>query len=134
MDENEEKIEEADVPGLMPEVDHGHGHHHGTGVPWLDIIVGVSVIFISVLSLVVSIEHGRTMEKMVEQNQKLVVANTMPLLTFASGNMDMETHKPRARLFLTNGGVGPAIIDKFELTYKGVNYHNPDKLMLDCCA
>lgn len=45
------------------EHEHGHGHGHKTGVPWLDIIVAVSAVFISVVSLVVSIAHGRTMER-----------------------------------------------------------------------
>jgi hypothetical protein len=133
-DQNEEKIEEAEVPGLMPEVEHAHGHHHASGVPWLDIVIGISVIFISVLSLVVSIKHGKTMEKMVEQNQKLVAANTLPLLTFSSGNVDSSTEKMRIDLTLTNGGVGPAIIDKFELIYKGVNYKGTVALFKACCA
>ena len=138
--ENEEKTEkvesheEADLPGLMPIVDHGHGHHRSTGLPWLDIVVGVSVVFISVLSLIVSIEHGRTMEKMVEQNQKLVAANTLPLLTYGGSNLDEKTLKPRLHYALTNGGVGPAIIDKFVLSYKGVNYHHPTPLLMACCS
>ena len=85
---------EENVPGLMPGLEHGHGHEHKTGIPWLDGIIAVSVIFISLLSLAVSIEHGRTMAKMVDQNQKLVVASTLPLLSVYGNNYDPATKKP----------------------------------------
>ncbi len=127
-------IAEEEVPGSMPEAGHAHAPHgHGSGVPWLDIIVTVSVVFISVLSLVVSIEHGRTMEKMVDQNQKLVVASTLPLLTYGWWDLDPVTFKPLERLSLRNDGVGPAIVEKFEVRYKGVVQTN-DTILKACCA
>jgi hypothetical protein len=86
-----------------------------------------------VLSLVVSIEHGRTMAKMVDQNQKLVVASTLPLLHGGWGMLDPVTDKPLARLILSNDGVGPAIIDSFEIRYKGVA-QTPDTILSACCA
>jgi hypothetical protein len=122
---------------LFASAEHGHGHeHHGTGVRWLDIIAAVSVIFISVLSLVVSIEHGRTMEKMVQQNEKMVAANTMPFLSFGGSMIDPVNNTPKLRLILKNGGVGPAVIDSFELRYKGVAYapNTMNDLMHACCA
>src|SRR4051812_27806085 len=42
----------------------GHSHGHHTGVRWLDLILAGSAIFISVVSLVISIHHGRTMEQL----------------------------------------------------------------------
>ena len=124
---------EGTVPGLMPESAHGHGHEHKIGIPWLDGIIAVSVIFISVISLVVSIEHGKSMEKMVEQNQKLVVASTLPILMLAGRQFD-DTAKPMLQLILSNSGVGPAIIDRFEVRYKGVLYTNAGALLRACCA
>ena len=121
------------MSGLMPEAGHAHAPHgHGGGVPWLDIVVGVSVVFISFVSLAVSIGHGRTMEKMVEQNQKmvdqnqkLVVANTLPLLDEdLENNMNLKSNA-HMRLSIKNSGVGPAIIDRFEILYKGVSYNSP---------
>jgi hypothetical protein len=123
---------EGNVSGLMPETEHGHGHEHKTGIPWLDGIIAVSVIFISVMSLVVSIEHGRSMERMVDQNQKLVVASTLPLLTVGGSMFDPVTNKPMERLILANEGVGPAIIYRFEIRYKGVA-HTPNELVSACC-
>lgn len=119
---------------LAPAPEHDHAHHHGTGLPWLDIIVGLSAIFISVVSLIVSIEHGRTMEKMVTQNEKMVTANTLPFLTQADGMLDPETRKPAFRLTVRNGGVGPAIIDWFQFRYKDKAYGDLPSLLRACCA
>lgn len=122
------------MPEMIPAVDHAHAAHgHGSGIPWLDLIVGLSAIFISVVSLVVSIEHGKTMEKMVDQNQKLVVASTLPLLTYDWNTIDPATGKPMVRLNLHNNGVGPAIIEQFELRYKGTAYTPETGLLRACC-
>jgi hypothetical protein len=43
-----------------------------------------SAIFISIVSLIVSIHHGRTMEKLVAANEKQVEASTLPILRFTN--------------------------------------------------
>jgi hypothetical protein len=130
----DDAAKEDNVSGVIPVQEHGHVHEHRTGIPWLDVIVAISVIFISVLSLVVSIEHGRTMAKMVDQNQKMVVASTLPLLTVDWNMIDPITEKPMARLNLHNDGVGPAIIESFEIRYKGIAYTPDTGLLHACCA
>ncbi|WP_420236403.1 hypothetical protein ACOBR2_12285 [Telmatobacter bradus] len=122
------------LDAMIPAPDHSHGAHgHGTGHKWLDILVAVSAIFISVVSLVVSIEHGRTMEKMVDQNQKMVEASTLPILSLG-GNMLDTDGKRVEQIVLANEGTGPARIDRFEVRYKGVSYTDPHQLYMDCCA
>ena len=113
--------------------EHGHAHAHGTGIRWVDLIVAVSAIFISVVSLFVSVEHGRTMERMVHENEKLVAANTLPLLTFASTQVDPATGKPVMRFVLRNGGVGPAVINWFQVSYQGKSYARVEDLLRACC-
>jgi len=128
-------MEEGETKEVLPALDHNHGPHaHGTGVRWLDVVVTVSVVFLSLLSLVVSIEHGRTMEKMVDQNQKMVEASTLPLLTNMGANIDPATKKASAREALFNDGVGPAIIDRFEVLYKGIAYSSEVSLLKACCV
>ena len=114
-----------------PENPHGHGHK--TGLPWLDLIIAVSVVSISVISLVVSINHGQTMEKLVQENERMVVANTIPYLEVASSDYDAKSNKPRISLNLKNGGVGPALIDWLDIRYKGQSY-SPGQLLKACCA
>jgi len=61
----------------------------------------------------------------VDQNQKLVVANTLPLLDVdVENNMNLK-NGAYLHLSLKNSGVGPAIIDRFEIRYKGVSYDSP---------
>ena len=52
-------------------------------------------MFVSVISLVVAIEHGRTMERMADANTQMVGANTQmveaaswPFVEFDSHNVD----------------------------------------------
>lgn len=118
---------------MLAESESGHSHHHHTGIHWVDLIVALSAIFISVVSLAVSIEHGRTMEQLVKENQKMVAGSTMPFLTANGSQIDPITHQPRLRLTLKNGGVGPARIDWFEVRYKGVPYSSEDALLHACC-
>jgi len=125
-------MNEGETKEVLPAPDHNHAH--GTGVRWLDVVVTVSVVFLSILSLVVSIEHGKTMEKMVDQNQKMVEASTLPLLTNMGSNLDPVTKKLSPREALFNDGVGPAIIDEFEVRYKGVVYSREDLLLKACCV
>jgi hypothetical protein len=73
------------------------------------------------------------METMVEQNQKLVVASTLPILTLAGRQFD-DSRKPMLQLTLSNSGVGPALIDRFEIRYKGVVYTEEQALLRACCA
>jgi hypothetical protein len=131
--ESTKAVAEGDMPGLIAAPEHGHGHEHRTGIPWLDAVIAASVVFISLISLVVSIEHGRSMERMVDQNQKLVVASTLPLLSAAWWDLDPVTYKPLERLNLRNDGVGPAIIERFEIRYKGVA-QTSDTILKACCA
>jgi hypothetical protein len=119
---------------VIPAPEHTHGPHgHGSGIPWLDMIVAVSAVFISVVSLVVSIEHGRTMEKMVDQNERSLAAATMPIL-MVSIEQGVVKDQKHIRLTVKNSGVGPALIDRFEIRYKGVSYPNPTELLRACCG
>lgn len=118
---------------MLTESEGGHSHHHSTGIRWVDLIVALSAIFISVVSLAVSIEHGRTMAQLVKENQKMVAGNTLPFLTVGGSQIDPATGQPRLRLIVKNGGVGPARIEWFEVRYKGVPYSSEDALLRACC-
>jgi hypothetical protein len=115
------------------ETEHEHGHGHKTGVAWLDVVVAVSAVFISVVSLIVSISHGRTMERLVDQNEKIVAADTMPYLMFYDSAADPQTYRKRASVELKNGGVGPALVDWLEVRWRGRAY-TPEALIRACCA
>jgi hypothetical protein len=59
-----------------PEAPHSQPSH--TGHCWLDIVLGLSAMFLSVVSLVVAVEHPRTMERMADANTRMLDANSWP--------------------------------------------------------
>lgn len=122
---------EEDAPVVEDEL-HAH-HHHGTGIKWLDIILASSAILISVVSLIVSVNHGRTMERLVEENALQVKATTLPILRFGTGNLDTATSKPTVHFDITNGGTGPAVIEWLGLSYAGRPVANVRALLDACC-
>jgi hypothetical protein len=110
----------------------GHSHGHRTGVPWVDLVLAGSAIFISIVSLIVSIHHGRTMEKLVAANEKQVKASTLPILRYVTGNV--TDNKRMIHFQVTNGGTGPAIIEWFRLKWDGQPTTSPYDLLERCCG
>jgi len=116
-----------------PEQPHQHPAH--TGHSWLDIGLAICAMFVSVITLFVAIEHGRTMQRMADANARMVEANSWPFVAF-------ETHNERGddqgrgdvRLVLRNQGIGPARIQTFELWYNGQPMSSPKQLFGTCCA
>jgi hypothetical protein len=94
-----------------PEV---HHHTHRTGHRWIDLAVPLSALAVSVISLTIAIHHGNTMQKMADENARLVQANSWPLLQFATGNAN-ESGQPEITLKIENAGVGPAKLISLEM-------------------
>jgi hypothetical protein len=63
-----------------PEAHHAHPGH--SGHRWLDIVLAVSAMFVSVVSLFGAVEHGRTMERMAEGNTRMVEARGYILIAY----------------------------------------------------
>ena len=108
-----------------------HSHAHHTGLPWLDFVIAGSAIFISIVSLIVSIRHGRTMEKLVAANEKQVEASTLPIIRFTTGNVSENVNA--VHFDLRNGGTGPAIIEWFRVKWNGQPTNGPGDLLARCC-
>jgi hypothetical protein len=113
-----------------PETPHSHPSH--TGHRWLDMVLGLSAMFVSVVSLVVAVEHGRTMERMADANTRMVDANSWPFVQFDSHNADAQGNAD-IRLVLTNDGIGPARIETFELWWDGKPMSSAGALIRACC-
>ena len=94
-----------------PEV---HHHPHRTGHRWVDFAVPFSALAVSIISLVVAIHHGRTMQEMARANARLVQANSWPLLQFTTGNAN-EAGQAEITLKIENAGVGPAKVISLEI-------------------
>lgn len=117
-----------------PETPHVHRKHaraEGGGHDkqrLFDIAIAIAVVLVSVGSLYVSLHTGHTMEKLVEQNSRLVRANSVPLLTFEHGNLG-DNGKPEIDLSVRNVGTGPARIVWFELREHGKLVRSPRDLL-----
>jgi hypothetical protein len=117
---------------MMPEAPEQHHAAH-TGHRWLDIVLALSAMFVSVISLIVAVAHGRTMERMADANARMVQANSWPFVQFGTHNTD-EHGSANVRLVLSNEGIGPARIETFELWWNGKPMSSPQALIEACCA
>jgi hypothetical protein len=116
----------------MIEPEAPHQHHAHTGHRRLDIALALSAMFVSVISLVIAVVHGRTMERMADANARMVEATSWPFVQFNTHNVD-DHGDPLVRLVLTNEGVGPARIETFELWWNGQPMSSPKALLNACC-
>src|SRR6202008_287634 len=111
-----------------PETPHVHHAGHDDRHRWFDIAIALAVVLVSAGSLYVSLHTGHTMEKLVEQNSRLVKANSVPLLLFDTGNVD-DQGQPEIYLGVRNAGTGPARIVWFELLQDGRPVRNYQDLL-----
>ncbi len=106
----------------MIEDPEGPHAHHGTGIKWLDIGLALAVVALSGASLITAQHTGHTMERLVEENSRLVRANSTPVLQFVSYNVG---DRGREITFnVSNVGTGAARIIWFELARGGVPLRN----------
>jgi hypothetical protein len=109
---------------MTPEREVAHHPRH-TGRRWLDLTLALCAMFVSVVSLIVAVRHGVTMDR-------LVAANSWPFLWYGTDNQGPDgTH--RITLKVENAGVGPARIETFEVWWEGQPVASADELLARCC-
>lgn len=113
---------------MTPESEVHHPHTHKTGHRLLDLAVPVSALLISVISLIIGIHHGRTMQDMAKANARLVQANSWPLLQFVTSNAT-DANLPQIELKVENAGVGPAKLMSLEIFKDEQRIRTPRDLM-----
>jgi len=120
------------MPSLRePPVDTGaddiQAHPRRTGLPWLDLALALSAIFISAVSLAVAIDHGRT-------ERELVAASSWPFLRALYSNSWGAGEARFAAIGVSNGGVGPAKLESYQVFYNGKPAANQVDLLRRCCG
>jgi hypothetical protein len=115
-------------PPVSTGPDDVHAHPRHTGMRWFDLVMALSAIFISAISLAIAIENGRT-----ERN--LVAASSWPFLRAVLSNGGGEApDEQTAVIGVSNGGVGPAKLESFEVFYRGQAARSGLDLMRRCCG
>ena len=117
----------SEQPAVETGVDDVHAHAHKTGHAWVDLVIAISAITISIISLFVAIAHGRTEEKM-------VAANSWPFLTFETEKNGLLQGGWTIYLRIKNGGVGPARVKWMRLVLDGKPIRDRADLMSRCCG
>lgn len=107
-----------------PEAPHAHSHV-STGKRWLDLLVGFAALGISALSIIVAVQHGRTMEKLVE-------AQSWPHVQIDNSNF--LNQKREVAITLRSAGAGPARIEQVTATYAGRPVRSWVDLLRACCS
>lgn len=95
-----------------------HAHHSKSGVAWLDLALALAVIVLSAASLITAQHTGKTMERLVAENSRLVRANSTPLLQIGSSNITGQSQR-ELTIVVSNVGTGTARVIWFELARKG---------------
>jgi hypothetical protein len=102
-----------------------HAHPHATGHRWIDLAIALCALVLSITSIVIAIQNDRAM-------QRLVTANSWPYLGLGFGN-ELDG-KPIIHFDVKNAGIGPAMIEKFVVSYRGEAVHGARDLLARCCG
>ena len=95
---------------------------------WFHVAVAASMILSTLSAVYGSLRTSATMEALVKENTRLVMASSTPLLEFGHGNIDDVTKKPGLQFSVTNVGNGPARIVWFKLKADGQAVENLSQL------
>lgn len=91
-----------------------------------DLLLGLGVLMISVVSLVVAVSANRTQERM-------LAASVWPSLQFATSNVSVDG-EPQITFDLLNRGVGPARVQWAEVSLQGEPMPDLRTLLARCCG
>jgi len=102
----------------MNELQHLAKPKDGPAPRWFHVAVAASMVISAVSALIATLHTGRTMTALVEQNAKLVRANSTPILEFGHGNI-RDDGSPSLEFTVRNVGTGAARVVWFELRVDG---------------
>jgi hypothetical protein len=99
---------------------------HRIGVGYVDLVIAVSAVIISVASLWVALRADRTQEALLQSNVWPYIEYDTSDATPAGTN--------RLAYEVTNAGVGPAIVRNFSVAYNEHYFSTLDELLRVCCS
>jgi hypothetical protein len=112
----------------MNEIQHMVKPKDGPAPRWFHLAVAASMVISAISALIATLHTGRTMTALVEQNAKLVRANSTPVLEFTHGNGRDDGTKV-LEFVVRNSGSGLARVVWFELKVDGKPMGNMSQAM-----
>jgi len=103
---------------------HVHSHSHRTGHRGMDLALALSALALSIASIIIAIQNESAMKR-------LVTANSWPYLQLGHGNV--LGSQAVVHFDVRNAGVGPALLERLVVTYKGQPVRNAVELLERCC-
>ncbi|WP_193166367.1 hypothetical protein [Microbulbifer hainanensis] len=92
----------------------------------LNLLIAICAVLISGASFYATYLQANAAEKQVH-------AMTLPLVNFENSNLDSGNRSPQITFSLKNSGIGPALVQAFEIEYKGETYRDINSLLSTCC-
>jgi hypothetical protein len=114
------------------EVEHPHVHHR-SGHRLLDLALPIAALFVSLVSIGIAYHHGHIMQGLVEQNERLVQANSLPRLQLYGSNR-AEQGVRSVTFEVANQGVGPAEIRSMQILVDGKPVSSLREMIRRCCG
>lgn len=100
---------------------------------WGESVLAIGAVIIAAVSLWVAYDTERTNRQLVTSERDLVAASSWPFVQIAENDQTPDG-KPGMTLFISNGGIGPAKLETFEVFWKGKAQRNPWELLGACCV
>ena len=97
------------------------------GPKWFQIAIAASMVISTLSAVYGSIKTSLTMEALVKENTRLVMANSTPLLELSSGNLNSNENE--LYFSVANVGNGPARIAWFKIKGGDRTYDNIPELL-----
>ncbi|HEY7005269.1 MAG TPA: hypothetical protein VH392_02190 [Sphingomicrobium sp.] len=116
------------------EIEQPHVHHRPTGNRRFDLILPVAALFVSFISILIAWHHSHIMRELVEQNERIVEAESLPYLEIFTSDLANDARTPTLRLTVRNEGVGPARIAEVVMLVNGRPVPDFNTLVDRCCA
>ena len=92
----------------------------------LNLTLALCAVLISIASFYATYLQANAAEKQVK-------AMTLPLLQYASGNVNRETKESVLEFSISNNGVGPALLKSSIFRYKEQEYQRFSQFLKACC-
>ena len=112
-----------------PHISHSNSHSGG-GQRGFDMAMALAVLLVSAGSLLVTLQSGNSMEALVAANERLVRAQSTPILQYDHGNIS-DDGQEQLEFSIRNVGTGPARVVWFEMLPDGKRYSTIGQWLID---